>query len=362
MTQHAEFVGGRRLNFVSLLKRLGIGTPIQWNYVIFWSFSLILLISIGMANRYGMLDNRHNLNYFQKTDLNWFLDFFSLAKDNTVLFFAFFTEEFLWRVWAFTLGSFFSEDQAVYITVILLNLLIISALSRTLHPILALVLWILIPQALATVGTYQIRQGFALSIMLYMTLSLKRPIIGCLLASAIHTTFIIPLIYSLIFKVAKRLKWSITHLLTLYFFVALFLVISGNQLFEDYGGRRVKQYAIDEGASSINFVFGALLCTVPSTFYLFQSKERMTPTTELAAIHVGCIVFLMLSWLLFPIGTARISYYIFLFLIPVVSALRLRTRAALAVLLFTLMLLAYFIIKSYLVGGAYDEILWGWGW
>jgi hypothetical protein len=315
-----------------------------------------------MANRSGILDNSDYLDYFHETDLNWFLDFFSLTKDNIALFFAYFTEEFLWRIWAFTLGSFFLEDQAVYITVVFLNLLIVLALSKTVRPIFALVLWILLPQALATVGTYQIRQGFAFSIMLYTTLSFKRPIAGCLLASAIHTTFLIALIYALIFKMAKKLKWSITHLFTLYFFVSLFIVINGSQLFKNYGGRRAEQYSIDEGASSINFVFGALLCAVPSIFYLSQSNEKAMPTMELAAIHIGCIVFLILSWFLFPIGTSRVGYYIFLFLVAIVPALQVKTLAALGVLLFTLVLVAYFIIKAYLVDSAYDEILWGWGW
>lgn len=87
MTEHTtEIAAGRHLSLRYLLTRWFIVTPIlRWNDAFFWLLSLILLISIGIANRSGMLDNENYLNYFQQTDLNWFLNLFS-TKDNISLF------------------------------------------------------------------------------------------------------------------------------------------------------------------------------------------------------------------------------------------------------------------------------------
>lgn len=242
----------------------------------------------------------------------------------------------------------------------LLNFLVVLAISKTTRPVFGLFLWILIPQALAVVGTYQVRQGFAFSIMLFLILKFNKPVIGCLTASLIHTTFIIPLIYALIFNAGRLLKLSIIYLLSLYLVATFLLVVNANELFVNYGGRRTEQYLIDEGASSINFVFGALVHTMPSILYLFQTRKTLTPTTELAAIHVGCTVFLALSFFLFPIGTSRVGYFISLFSIAIIPALRVKTRIELGWLLLILIAIIYFITKAFIYQGGYDEILRGW--
>lgn len=335
------------------LTHLRLVIPGRWDHIIFWIVSFILLAIVATTNRSGMLDNDNYLNYFRETDLNWFLNFFSSQKDNIALFFSLFTEELLWRVWALTLGFFFFEDQSVLITVLLLNFLVVIALSKTSRPLFGILLWVLLPPALATVGTFQIRQGFAFSIMLYMTLSLKRPFLGYLVAASIHTTFAIILVYALLLNVSK---YPGPRLLVIYLIVSLLLTLAGNQLFHDYGGRRAEQYSIQEGSDSINYIFGALICSVPSLIYLIQSKIKVTVISELAAIHIGCIFFIVMSWFFFPIGTSRNGYFGLLFLTITLPELRKKDHFTWYVWLLTLVYLSYLISKAYIDGG-YNELL-----
>ena len=334
-----------------------ITNPIRWDHVVFWVISFVLLIQVGTINRSGMLDYENYINYFRETDLNWFINFFSSQKNNLSLLFGFFTEEFLWRIWALTLGLFFSEEQSVLVTVLLLNFLIILALSKTSRPLFGILLWILIPPALATIGTFQIRQGFSFAILLYMTLSLRRPILGCFIAATIHTTFAIILVYSLIFKVFKNQS---IRLLIIYLLVSLLLTIIGNQLFHDYGGRRAEQYSIQEGAASINYVIGSLICSESSFIYLIQSKKKLTLITELAAVHIGCIFFIVFSWFFLPIGTSRNGYFALLFLMVIIPEIQKRNYFTWSLWGLTLIYLTYIIMKAYFVDGDYDELLQAW--
>ncbi|MEI2742967.1 MAG: EpsG family protein [Candidatus Competibacter sp.] len=327
--------------------------PARGDRIIFWTVSLILLVVVGITNRSGMLDNENYLNYFKETDLEWFLNIFTLRKNNISLVFSFFTEEFLWRAWALTLGSIFAEDTAVLVTVLLLNLLVILALSKLSRPLFGILLWILLPPALATIGTFQIRQGFAFSIVLYMALSLKRPTLGYFIAASIHTTFLITLVYALTLKLLKKPN---TRLLLIYFFISLIFTLAGNQLFYDYGGRRAEQYSIQEGSDSINYIFGALIVSIPSFLNLIQHEKNLTLIKELSSIHIGCIFFIIMSWFLFPIGTSRNGYFALLFLIPILPEFRKKGYFTWYFLLLILVYLAYIIMKTYTDGG-YNEIL-----
>lgn len=326
--------------------------PARWDRIIFWIVSLFILIIAGTTNRTGMLDNENYLNYFRETDLDWFISFFSSQKNSLALFFAFFTEEPLWRAWALILGFFFLEDQAVLITVLLLNSLIILALSKTSRPLFGILLWILLPPALAVIGTFQIRQGFAFSIMLYTILSLRRPFIGYIIAATLHTTFTVILVYALCLKIVKTPG---IRLFFVFLLVSLMLTIAGNQLFHDYGGRRAEQYSIQVGSDSINYVFGALILAIPSFLYLMQSKKNLSPITELASIHIGCIFFIVMSWFFFPIGTSRNGYFALLFLIVIIPEFRKENYVSWYIWSSILIYFAYIIINNYVDGG-YDEL------
>ena len=78
----------------------------------------------------------------------------------------------------------------------------------------------------------------------------------------IHSTFVLPLAFAGISWLCGR-----RQVLALLMVVALALVTAyaGGLLFEVFGGRRLATYSVHEAeTNSILYVFGALLCSLPS--------------------------------------------------------------------------------------------------
>lgn len=357
MSQKYNINGRKLFTPVSAFTNLRIAIPAGWDQFAFWIISFALLIVVGSINRSGLLDHENYLNYFHDTDLNWFINFFESQQNYIALSISFFTEEFLWRIWALTLGFFFSEDQAVLITVLFLNFLVILALSKISNPLFGILLWIFLPPALATIGTFQIRQGFAFSVMLYMVLVARRPFMGYAIAASIHTTFIIVLVYAFVLKISKlKISKSSNIIILVYFLLSLFLALAGNNLFYDYGGRRAEQYSVQQGSDNINYVFGALICLAPSFLHIKKFNNELMLSVELAVVHIGCIFFIIMSWFFFPLGTSRNGYFAFLFLIVILPELRKSGHLTWYVWLLTLVYLGYSILNNYLDGG-FNEFL-----
>ncbi|MBS0579581.1 MAG: EpsG family protein [Proteobacteria bacterium] len=325
-----------------------------------WFVLVIILVAYSLGlDRTFLVDQQNYLqNFAQAPTLGW-LDRFS-DRDASLLsrLVALFTEEFLWQVWATALGSVLSPPTSVVVTVLTLNVLLALAVVRLPDPVLPLVIWLILPVGFAVTGLLQLRQGFAFALALYFTLRLNRPVLGLLLAASIHATFLLAVPFAAIAWFCKR-----NHLLAIVGSVSLALVAAylGGVLFEAFGGRRLKIYNVDQTeATSVLYVFGALLCSLPSLQRLLAPPNSSEPTllgqslASIAVMHIGVVAFVAGSFFMFPLGAGRVGYLVMLLLIPIVPTIQ-RRDSTLGVSLFALMVLylIYLAVKT-AIEGTYD--------
>ncbi len=272
-----------------------------------------------------------------------------------------FSEEVLWHVWTTSLGSLLEPTTAVVVTVCVLNLLIALSVVRLADPVLPLLLWLVLPVGFVVTGLSLLRQGFALAVMLYIALRLNRPVLGTLLAAMIHSTFALALPFAIVGWVCSRRRFLGPVMAVGLGLTAAFV---GGMLFEAFGGRRLKTYSANEPeATSVLYVIGALLCSLPSVFRLLSIASPGEPAplnrtlANLAVIHVGVIAFVATSFFIFPLGAGRVGYLSMLLLIPILPTLRRRDNWV-GMLIFCLLVLylTYLAVKAYL-DGAYDIYL-----
>ncbi len=326
-----------------------------------WSALVIVLLAYGLGlDRTFFIDQPNYLeNFSRAVNLDWVHMIFSGDSVLKSLVIGVFSEELLWQVWEQLLGTILSPPAAVYVTVCAISLLVAYGVARLPDPVLPLVIWILLPVGFATTGLLQIRQGFAFAVLLYVSLRLKRPVLGSLFAAMIHATFVLPLAFAAIAWLCGRRR-LLALLLAVVF--ALGTAYLGGLLFEVFGGRRLTTYSVDEAQSnSILYVFGALLCSLPSLHRLLMgqgvSEARLTPAAldltlgNLAVLHLGVIAFVVFSYFMFPLGAGRVGYLVMLMLIPLLPTMHRRDSIS-GTLVYALLLvyLVYLTIKTYLEG------------
>ena len=320
----------------------------------------ILIFCIGI-DRTFLVDQGNYLQYFYAAPtLEWIknLDPRSTPPMGIVIYLV--SGEAVWQVWATLLGWILSPATAVVVTVCLLNLLLALAVLRLPDPVLPLLIWIIVPVGLAVTGLLQVRQGFALAVMLYAALRLNRPVAGTLVATLIHTTFAITLPFALVAWLCGR-RQTLALMLTILLAVAA--AYAGGVLFEAFGGRRLATYAVGETeATSILYVFGALLCSAPSLHRLFAGYPSAEMTVKgrtlalLAIMHLGVIAFSVASFFVFPLGAGRAGYFITLLLIPLLPTIRWRGSVSGSVIFAVMVLfLVYLLVRTSLDdAGIYD--------
>jgi len=316
------------------------------------------------VDRTFLIDQPNYLdNFAAASSLDWMHGLFAEESSLKSVIIGVFSEEILWQVWASALGFVLSPPSAVLVTVCVLNLLVVLSVARLADPMLPLVIWILVPVGFAVTGLLQLRQGFAFAVMLYIALRMNRPVLGTLLAAMIHTTFVLALPFAIIARLC-----GLRQLLALLLVVALAFAAAylGGMLFEMFGGRRLQIYNANEaGTNSILYVFGALLCSLPSLYRLLTTEAPHEPAAasrmlaNLAVMHVGITAFAVVSFFVFPLGAGRIGYLIMLLLIPILPTMRWRDSVTGAVLFGLLLLyLVYLAVKTYLEG-TYDIFFGG---
>lgn len=291
---------------------------------------VILAYALGL-DRTFLVDQQNYLeNFARAPDLDWLDGLRKADSPLQIVIVWVFSEEALWQVWATVLGSIFSPSAAVILTVFVLNLLVALAVMRLSDPISPLLIWIVVPVGFAVTGLLQIRQGFAFGLMLYFALRLNRPILGLLIAAAIHATFALALPFALIAWLCGR-----RGLLAIVLAIALAVGTAylGGILFEAFGGRRLKVYSVnDTEATSILYVFGALLCSLPSLYRLLtlpapDEKPALSRClASIALVHVGVVAFVATSFFVFPLGAGRVGYLIMLLLIPILPTMQRQGR------------------------------------
>jgi hypothetical protein len=290
-----------------------------------WYLLLIVCLFYPLfIDRAGVMDNENYVDYFiNGRDLAW-LRLFTESESWLQLFFRLSTEEIVWLLWTSLAGWLFGPNVAVHVTVFLLNLLVVLALRRFPNRSLALALWVVIPVGLAVTGIYQVRQGFAFALWLYIAVHHRRLVVGSVVAALVHTTFSVVAVLSVI---AVQSRWSANTRLAALAATGLGLAVTGDMLFEAYGGRRLAESAIqDPDTLALNFLLGLMIVlafplylSVSGKCALLNRDRRRNSMEGYLLLYVGVISFLIFSFFLFPIGNHRLPYLAWLGLIPIIG-------------------------------------------
>lgn len=321
---------------------------------IFFLLAFWVLVYAGEIDRSYLLDqDNYVTNFVEERALPWLRGPSEQQSFLQVLITHAVSEEVLWGVWTSVLGAILDPVTAVQFTVYFLNALLIVSAWRTARPEFALLLWILLPVGFAVTGLIQIRQGFALAVMMFGALSLRRPALGAAIAAMIHTTFALAFVFAFIGRLCRsreQVGFAITVLVA---FLGAYL---GAVLFDLFGGRRLV-YVVQEGATSINYVFAGLLAILPSVFWVFRDRRAdadaraATSISQLALVHIGVTAFTLFSFFLFPLGAGRAGYITQLLLIPILPAVAMRRGVVpRTIVSLLLVFLLYLVGKSYFEG------------
>ncbi|WP_459907809.1 EpsG family protein [Caballeronia sp. HLA56] len=304
--------------------RAYLNTPGGWLFIL---IAILLLVVVAVGDRTMLLDQDNYLEYFSQTTWDWFVNLYQTRTSTLSFVISTVTEEFGWRTWLIVLNAFgVTPDIGVRVTVVLANALVIAALLEVRRPLLGLLLWAVVPVALATVGLFQIRQGLAFGIAMLITLRYQRPVLGWVLASFVHTTFAIPALLLLSIRACGDRKWRALIVSSLTAFV---LAAAAGYLFNNFGGRRVEEYADYQDDFTIRLLILLIVYATASVIVLYtQWKEKGTAKdkvwTELCTMHVALMAYLVFAYVLFPFGKGRVWYCIALLLPYVISQIRFR--------------------------------------
>lgn len=280
---------------------------------------LCVLCFIFYYDRANVVDNQNYVDYF----LGGRLDAIYLLMSNDVSFLEIFAlliaEEFLWSIITELFSVFFNPEFSVYVLVALVNVTVFLSIWRMNNSLLALLLWLIIPVGFSVVGFFQLRQGLAFSLLLYGAYK-NKTLLWVIAASLIHTTAVLPALFYLIYYIFIRGKGYAIQILVSSL-CAFALAIMGGYVFENFGGRRLDTYNIEDGATSLFYVIGSSLLMI---FYLWsfirsRSSDAYMPEGYISLAGFGVCLFSAFSFYLFPVGTLRVGYFMYLFLIPLLS-------------------------------------------
>ena len=327
------------------------------SYILILSF-LYVNYFLWDSDRDNVIDNQAYIDYFAASGLERLADFWDGVLQGGVKGFAsLFTEELLWWCWIVLLSGL-DPLTAIRVTTICISFLMFAACLTYRNSLLAWTLWLLHPLAFSMVGYYQIRQGFALSIYLGSGAVFGRYGLGLVLASLVHTTFLVPLslyLIAMVLNLPRSLKVMLVAL------SALAMPFIFAKLFEAFGGRRTEEFSVSEGATSLTFLMSMCLFLLLPTFLLARKSARsLVPSTlvEFVLNYLSLIFFLISSFFIFPLGTNRMGYYAWFFAIPIIGSLDFKFAVRMdsgrliifAILSYFLAALIYLIAKFYFFG------------
>lgn len=341
----------------SSLSASGLSWQSQPAALLGWGFLAAIVGAYALGiDRTFLIDQPNYLdNFAAAATLEWVHRLFPEGFSVSGLIIGVFAEEVLWQLWATALGLVLYPPTAVLVTVCVLNLLVVLSVARLPDPVLPVIIWIVVPVGFAVTGLLQLRQGLAFAAALYFALRMNRPVLGTLIAAMIHTTFVLAWPFAVISWLCGRRQALALLLVVVLAFAAAYM---GSALFETFGGRRLQIYSAYEAeANSILYVFGGLLCSLPSLHRLLAGGPPDEPLAasrmlaNLAAVHVGVTAFAVLSFFIFPLGAGRIGYLIMLLLVPILPTMRRRDSVA-GTMIFGLLVLylVYLSVKTYLEG------------
>ncbi|MGU7783016.1 EpsG family protein [Burkholderia sp. PU8-34] len=328
---------------------------LQPSAVVFILLSAAILSVMVLGDRSLLLDQDNYINYFKFTDIDWFKSLWSDSSSLLNFAASTMTEEIGWHVWVLAINSIgFDAEVGVRITVVALNAAMIAALWNTRRPIFALCLWAIIPVGLATMGLFQIRQGMALTIAMYMALRWKRPGLGALVAATVHTTFAFPALFLLIARLTQRRGPVVSAVTSMS--VGVLLALASRILFANFGGRRVAEYRDLELTFNAAYVVALTVYMIVPMMILYhwkivrQQQARDFIVNRLAVMHLGLISFLVTAFFVFPFAMSRIGYYAPVMVAFLLPEVRVKHQIGLWLASLVMMMVMYDVVKNFFSG------------
>ena len=126
-------------------------------------------------------------------------------------------------------------------------------------------------------------------------------------------------------------------------------------LFKTFGGRRLEAYTQQE-EFTVNFLISLVLYLVVPVLVLLLRRKNIEDTArelvvqKIAIMHIGLIMFLIISFFVYPFGTQRIVYYGPLLLAFMLPEVRLKNSLVLWMVGLILALIMYDVVKNYQLG------------
>lgn len=266
-----------------------------------FKISLFLFIAVLISTRdlYLAADDYNYLNHFYNARI--------IESDNILLYFI---EEPLWRLWTIFTTLFLNPENAFKFTLFLSSSLFLFSVSRVNDFLFFLVAMVFVfhPDFATQMYFNQMRQGFALSLFLFLAVYCRRPILGSILASLIHTSFIFPLAIIILVNKVKPIKYII-----LYSLVAIAVLYLSIGLLESFDlGRRTNTYEF-EGKFLINYYIFIFVGYAPIlmliAFYGNKKGHGFWFKLSLSAF------FVFVGFTLFYYAAGRIMYYLSVFML-----------------------------------------------
>jgi hypothetical protein len=327
-------------------------TPSGWAFLVLAAATLSILAfrdrSIGM-----IFDQEAYIQYFRSTDWHWLVQFYRSRESDFGFLVSLITEELGWRSWVIFLNALGATPEGgIRTTVILLNLVVMYSLLQTRRPLVGLLLWLVIPYALATVGLFQIRQGFGLAIAMLFALRFNRPTLGMGLASFVHTTFAVPTAFLLTAVICGEKKGRALVAVSA---AAIVLASAAKFLFANYGGRRIDEYTGYQENFTIKLLALLFFYTMASVMVLYSTwrspdTRRQMTLTRMSIMHVGLFVYLVVAFFVFPFAKGRVWYCVPLLLPFLAPEIKLKNAGVLAITLGVFIAVSADATKSYFEG------------
>lgn len=238
----------------SLGKRIHAGT---------WAMFVGLALLLSVRPLYVAHDDWNYIAYFEgATPLDigalgaWYVSFF---------------EEPLWRLYASQIGELIGAENALRFTIFISTLMFLYAANKIGRGAwLFIVCFFVLSDAMAVQMYYnQIRQGLALSIFLLTVVAGGGIIVGALLASSIHASFLVAVPCAFVAVLARDRRYVIP--LALLATIVLTVVVS-KFIGEIDLGRRAETYELTMVLNKNYYTFVFLQLSV--VFYLARPRVR----------------------------------------------------------------------------------------
>lgn len=320
-------------------------------------FISVVCVVILISDRNRVLDNDNYIRYFSDPDqLKRFFEDFSeknLLQGAALLI----SDELIWQLYSGSASYLNTPNFFIIFTTLAINTIVPYSIWRSGGGLIGCVLWSTLPVCMAVIGFFQIRQGLAVLVFFVGTMYSRRLLTLALIASMIHTTFLIPVVILLFEKIPQLQQKSITRHVVMFICFAGVCFIAGG-LFGEFGGRRASTYEADDGAGSLNFIVGTAILSIPSLMVVLREPNWSNRIVRaMARLHIGLGLWLVAAFILFPLGTSRVGYYAQIFsIIPAGAVLQKRDiTSRCGGLLYLLMAIA--LIYGGVRDGTYSQLL-----